>query len=42
MMIEDVLNAPELKRKSDKKDVIWRIASLDNVETPTKIDPERV
>ena len=39
MMIKNILDAEEPKWKSNQKDVVWWIASLDNVKAAPQINP---
>jgi hypothetical protein len=40
-MVEDVLHPKEFEGKGDQKDVIGRIAALNHLKSPAKIDPPR-
>ena len=38
-MIKDVLDAQQLEWQSDEKNIVGRVASLNDIETPEEINP---
>ena len=41
-MVENVLDPQDFERQSNQKDIVWRIAALNNVKSVRKVDPARV
>src|SRR5579872_234184 len=42
MMIENVLDAEQLKRQRDQEDIVRRIAALDHMKAMSHVDPRRI
>ena len=41
-MIKDVFNPQKLKQERNKENIVWRVATLNDVESAAQIDPPRV
>src|SRR5438445_10361140 len=42
VMIKDVFNPQKLKQERNKENIVWRVATLNDVESAAQIDPPRV